>query len=72
MGERLSPRWYKAPSKPINLCWSWAWAKPLLMAGHRLVISARRETRSLAQNNLGMWSCLTDWPKQVSFGLGRT
>lgn len=66
MSERLSLRWYNAQQAHRSLQELWAWAKPLLMAGHRLVISARRETRSLAQNNL-MWSCLTDLSKQVKW-----
>ena len=66
MSERLSLRWYSAQQAHQSLLELWAWAKPLLMAGHRLVISARGETRSLAQNNL-MWSCLTDLSKQVKW-----
>ena len=66
MSERLSMRWYSAQQAYQSLLELWAWAKPLLMAGHRLVISARGETRSLAQNNI-MWSCLTDLSKQVKW-----
>lgn len=40
------------------------WIKAMLMAGHRMVVEARRETRTLAQNNL-MWSCLDDLSRQV-------
>lgn len=43
---------------------AWNWAKPLLMAGHRLILELRFETRSGAQNNL-MWSCLQDLSDQV-------
>ena len=66
MYERLSLRWYSAQQAHQSMLGLWAWAKPLLIAGHRLVISARGETRSLAQNNL-MWSCLTDLSKQVKW-----
>ena len=66
MSERLSLRWYNAQQAHQSMLGLWAWAKPLLMAGHRLVISARGETRSLAQNNL-MWSCLTDLSEQVEW-----
>lgn len=41
-------------------------AKAHLIAGRRLVLELRGETRSLAQNNL-MWSCLTDLSKQVDW-----
>ena len=51
MSERLSLRWYSAQQAHQSLLELWAWAKPLLMAGHRLVISARGETRSLDQNS---------------------
>lgn len=42
----------------------WQWIKAMLKAGHRVVLTARKETRSLAQNAL-MWSCLTDLSEQV-------
>lgn len=40
------------------------WIKAMLIGGHRMVVDARRETRTLAQNSL-MWSCLTDLSEQV-------
>ena len=45
---------------------AWEWAKPLLLAGHKIRWSAATETRSSAQNAL-MWSCLSDIAKQVDW-----
>lgn len=45
---------------------AWQWAKAMLIAGHRLHLSLRKETRKLAQNSL-MWSCLTDLSRQVEW-----
>lgn len=47
---------------------AWQWAKPLLLAGHRLHLSIRTETRTLAQNSL-MWSVLEDIARQVEFAV---
>lgn len=44
----------------------WRAAKPLLLAGHRLHIDVRSDTRSLAQNRL-LWQRLTDIAEQVSW-----
>lgn len=44
----------------------WQWCKSMLLAGHRLTVTVRQETRSLAQNAL-MWSCLTDISRQVEW-----
>ena len=44
----------------------WAWGKAMLLAGHRLTLILRKETRSAKQNSL-MWSCLTDLSKQVKW-----
>lgn len=44
----------------------WPMVKNLLIAGHRLVITVRKDTRSLAQNRL-MWSCLNDLSEQVTW-----
>lgn len=45
---------------------AWDWAKPLLLAGHRIHVSMATETRSVAQNAL-MWSCLSDVARQVEW-----
>lgn len=42
------------------------WMKGMLERHHRIVFSARIETRSSKQNNM-MWSCLTDLSKQVTW-----
>jgi hypothetical protein len=51
--------------KAINVT-AWPWIKSMLAAGHRLSVTIKPETRSLAQNDL-MWSCLTDLSKQVKW-----
>ena len=38
----------------------------MVIAGHRLNVVIKPETRSLAQNNL-MWSCLTDLANQIKW-----
>lgn len=45
---------------------AWDWAKPLLLAGHRIHVTMATETRSVAQNAL-MWSCLSDVARQVEW-----
>ena len=66
MSERLSLRWYSAQQAYQSLLELWAWAKPLLMAGHRLVLEVKPETRSLAQNSR-LWAMLTDISEQVDW-----
>lgn len=44
----------------------WQWIKAMLVAGHRLALEVRPETRSLEQNQI-MWSCLTDLSNQVEW-----
>lgn len=44
----------------------WQWVKSMLIAGHRLHVEIRRETRSTAQNRM-LWSCLNDISKQVEW-----
>ena len=44
----------------------WQWIKAMLIAGHRLVLEVRPETRSLEQNQI-MWSCLKDLSDQVTW-----
>ncbi len=44
----------------------WAEAKPWLLAGHRLVVSIKPETRSLAQN-ARLWAMLSDVSQQVEW-----
>lgn len=42
----------------------WEWVKAMLVAGHRLSVEIRKETRSTEQNRL-LWSCLNDISQQV-------
>ena len=44
----------------------WPKAKAYLMAGHRLELVIRKETRSNEQNKK-MWACLTDISQQVNW-----
>lgn len=44
----------------------WPWVKSHLIAGHRLVLELRMDTRTKAQNRI-MWSCLHDLSKQVTW-----
>ena len=66
MSERISLRWYSAQQAYQSLLELWAWAKPLLMAGHRLVLEIRPEKRSDAQNRL-LHACLSEISKQVEW-----
>ena len=45
---------------------AWLRIKSLLLAGHRLVLEIRMDTRSKAQNRI-MWSCLRDLSRQVTW-----
>ena len=49
MSERISLRWYSAQQAYQSLLELWAWAKPLLMAGHRLVLEVSLECQSRDQ-----------------------
>jgi hypothetical protein len=44
----------------------WAAVKPLLLAGKRITVTVKPDTRTLAQNRL-MWSCLRDLSAQVEW-----
>ena len=44
----------------------WPLIKASLMAGHRMVVEVRKETRSLEQNRR-LWALLTDVSKQVNW-----
>lgn len=45
---------------------AWQQIKPALLAGHRLHVEVRAETRSTAQNRM-LWSCLGDIARQVEW-----
>ena len=66
MPDRLSLRWYSAQQAHQSMLELWAWAKPLLMAGHRLVVEIRPETRSTAQN-ARLHAMLGDIARQVEW-----
>ena len=51
MSERMTLRLWDAQQGHGLLMQAWQHIKPLLMAGHRLVVEVRQETRSLRQNN---------------------
>ena len=40
------------------------WVRAMLMAGHRMHLEAKPETRSTAQNSM-LWACLSDLSRQV-------
>lgn len=42
------------------------WVKPMTFARHRLLMSIRKETRSVKQNRV-MWSCLKDISRDVTW-----
>lgn len=64
--QRISLTLYNAQQAHAQVASAWTWAKAMLMAGNRLVLDVRKETRSDAQNAL-MWSCLSDIAKQVEW-----
>lgn len=64
--ERIRLRLCNAQQGYQQILSAWYAAKPWLMAGHRLHLEVRGETRSTAQNAL-LWSCLTDVSRQVEW-----
>ncbi len=66
MPERLSLRWYSAQQAYQSLLELWAWAKPLLMAGHRLALTVQPDTRSGRQNRY-LHAMLGDIARQVEW-----
>ena len=66
MPERLSLRWYSAQQAHNSLQELWAWAKPLLLAGHRLMVEIKPETRSTAQN-ARLHAMLGDVARQIEW-----
>ena len=66
MSDRQTIPLYE-PVQAHRAIWAaWLHIKSLLMAGHRLILEIRMDTRSLAQNRL-MWSCLKDLSAQVTW-----
>ena len=64
MTERISITLVTPLQAHQELVKAWQWAKGVIAAGHRIVLSMRKDTRSQAQNRM-MWACLTDLSKQV-------
>lgn len=64
MTDRLTLRLWSPVQAAKDLPGVWQWIKAMLVAGHRLTLEAKPETRSTKQNAV-MWSCLTDLSKQV-------
>jgi hypothetical protein len=52
MTERISLTLWSPQQAHQEIQRVWAWVKSMLMAGHRLVLEVRQETRSDAQNRL--------------------
>lgn len=57
---------YNAQQAHQALLSLWADIKPWLIAGHRLTVSVKTETRSTAQNSM-LWSILADISRQVEW-----
>ena len=67
MSERLTVTLYNAQQGHQALIHAWMdCLKPMLMAGHKMVLKAQKETRSLDQNNR-LWAMLTDVSEQVDW-----
>ena len=66
MSDRINLRLYNAQQGHTELMHAWLWAKAQLMAGTKLVLELRRETRSTAQNSR-LWAMLTEISQQVDW-----
>lgn len=66
MSERLTLTLYQPVQAYQQIKSAWDWIKSMLMAGHRLTLSIKPETRSDAQNRR-MWAMLSDVSRQVEW-----
>lgn len=67
MAERLTIQLYQPMQAHQAIRHAWEQCvRPMLIAGHRLVLEVKPETRSLAQN-ARLWAMLTDIGKQVDW-----
>jgi hypothetical protein len=66
MTDRLSLQLWNAQQGHQALMTAWQWLKPMLLAGHRLTLEAKKATRSSEQNAL-LWAMLDDIAKQVTW-----
>jgi hypothetical protein len=65
--ERLIVRcWNPQQAHKELTAQAWPWLKAMLMAGHRMQVEVKQETRSLAQN-ARLWSMLTEISQQVDW-----
>lgn len=66
MTERITLRLWEPVTAHRQLAEAWTHIKALLMAGHRLVVEIKPETRSDAQNRR-LWAMLADIAAQVDW-----
>jgi hypothetical protein len=66
VGMRHSTTLYNAQQGHTELRSVWEFVKPWLIAGHRLNLTIKTETRSTAQNSR-MWAMLTEVSNQVDW-----
>ena len=66
MTDRISITLFSPTQAAANMPRVLDWIKAMTLAGHRLVLSIRTETRSTKQNAM-MWSCLADLSNQVTW-----
>ena len=66
MSERITLRLWEPVQAHKQLREAWLHIKAWLMAGHRLVVEIKPETRSLEQNNR-LWAMLEEISQQVDW-----
>jgi len=67
MAERMTIQLYQAVQAHAALAKAWSECiKPMIVAGHRLVLEVKPEKRSNAQNRR-LWAMLTDVSQQVEW-----
>ena len=64
--DRMTIRLYSPSQAHQEMSKAWELVKAMLIAGHRMVLEVRPETRSLEQNRL-LWATLTDISNQVDW-----
>lgn len=64
--SRITLNLYNPQQARPLLTEAWEWVKAQTMAGNKVQLEAKTQTRSIAQNSV-MWSCLTDLSKQVDW-----
>ena len=64
--DRMTIRLYSPSQAHQEMRKVWELVKAMLIAGHRMVLEVRPETRSLEQNRL-LWATLTDISDQVDW-----